>query len=110
MDQKLIVEVNHNEIQSNGPDFFMDSYDSGNVEKGNRETPVENNEPSMLERASNSITNFFGGNNSSTSQKNASNVTHPSNVAGGIDYEKLKFVIMEAIMQASGSDIDINRR
>ena len=110
MDQKLIVEVNHNEIQSNGGDFFMDSYDSGNVDNGNRETPVENNKPSIFERASNSITNFFGGNNSSTSKKNASNVAHPSNTAGGIDYNRLRTVIMEAITQASGSGIDINRR
>ena len=89
----------------------MDSYDSGNVDNGNRETPVENSKPSMLERASNSITNFFGGNNSSsTSKKNKSNVAHPYNTAGGIDYDRLRTVIMEAIMQASGSDIDINRR
>ena len=108
MDQKLIVEVNHNEIQSNGGDFFMDSYDSGNVDNGNRETPVENNKPSIFERASNSITNFFGGNNSSTSKKNASNVAH--HTTGGIDYDRLRTVIMEAITQASGSGIDINRR
>ena len=108
MDQKLIVEVNHNEIQSNGGDFFMDSYDSGNVDNGNRETPAENNKPSIFERASNSITNFFGGNNSSTSKKNTSNVAH--HTTGGIDYDRLRTVIMEAITQASGSGIDINRR
>ena len=110
MDQKLIVEVNHNEIQSNGGDFFMDSYDSGNSNNRNKETPVENNKPSFFERASNQITNFFGGNNSSTSKKNKSNVTHPHNIAGGIDYDRLRTVIMEAIIQAKGSGIDINRR
>ena len=114
MDQKLIVEVNHNEIQSNGGDFFMDSYDSGNVDNGNRETPAENNKPSIFERASNSITNLknnlFGGNDSSTSKKNKSNVAHPHNTAGGINYDRLRTVIMEAIMQAKGSGIDIDRR
>ena len=110
MDQKLIVEVNHNEIQSNGGDFFMDSYDSGNFNNRNKETPVENNKPSFFERASDSIHNFFGGNNSSTSKKNKSNVTHPHNIAGGIDYDRLRTVIMEAIIQAKGSGIDINRR
>ena len=110
MDQKLIVEVNHNEIQSNGGDFFMDSYDSGNSNNRNKETPVENNKPSFFERASNQITNFFGGNNSSTSKKNKSNVTHSHNTAGGIDYDRLRTVIMEAIIQAKGSGIDINRR
>ena len=110
MDQKLIVEVNHNEIQSNGGDFFMDSYDSGNSNNRNKETPVENNKPSFFERASNQITNFFGGNNSSTSKKNKSNVAHPHNTAGGIDYDRLRTVIMEAIIQAKGSGIDINRR
>ena len=110
MDQKLIVEVNHNEIQSNGGDFFMDSYDSGNFNNGNKETPVEDNKPSFFERASNSITNFFGGNDSSTSKKKKSNVAHSHNIAGGIDYDRLRTVIMEAITQASGSGIDINRR
>ena len=114
MHQRLIVEVNHNAIQSNGGGFFTDSYDSGNysgnVDNGNIETPVENNKPSMFERASNAITNYFGGNDSSTSKNNTPNVTHPSNVAGEINYEKLKYVIIQAITQAKGPGIDINRK
>ena len=113
MHQRLIVEVNHNAIQSNGGGFFTDSYDSGNysgnVDNGNIETPVENNKPSMFERASNAITNYFGGNDSSTSKKNTPNAPHPSKTIGGIDYEKLKEVIVAAITQASGPGIDINR-
>ena len=113
MHQRLIVEVNHNAIQSNGGGFFTDSYDSGNysgnVDNGNIETPVENNKPSMFERASNAITNFFGGNDSSTSKKNTPNAPYPSNTVGGIDYVQLKEVIVAAIVQASSPGIDINR-
>ena len=113
MHQRLIVEVNHNAIQSNGGGFFTDSYDSGNysgnVDNGNIETPVENNKPSMFERASNAITNFFGGNDSSTSKNNTPNAPHSYNTVGGIDYVKLKQVITDAITQASGPGIDINR-
>ena len=118
MDQKLIVEVNHNneiQSQSNGGDSFTDNYSGSddNTYNGNTETPVENNKPSIFERAGNfvgnSLTNLFGGNNSSTPKNNTSNVAHQSHNIGGIDYDMLKRVITQAIQAASGPGIDPSR-
>ena len=46
---------------------------------------------------------------SGDNKSNASNPPHKSNAGGGIDYEKLRRIITEAIMRASGSNVDINR-
>ena len=106
MDQKLIVEVNHNEIKPNGGDYNKGGGD-------NSRTPEENNKPSFFERAGNAISNMFSGN--SSDKNTPSNTTQPaySNTGGitsGIDYDRLRTVIMEAITQASGSGVDINRK
>lgn len=96
MDKKLIVEVNHNEIQSTTGDYT--------------EQPIgQNSTPSFLERAGNALGGLFGFNNEDSQNSNGANVSHVSNntqplgSVGGIDYDRLKRAIMQAIMEASPS-------
>ncbi len=96
MDKKLIVEVNHNEIQSTTGDY--------------PEQPIgQNSTPSFLERAGNALGGLFGFNNEDSQNSNGANVSHVSNntqplgSVGGIDYDRLKRAIMQAIMEASPS-------
>ena len=94
MDKKLIVEVNHNEIQSTTGDY--------------PEQPIgQNSTPSFLERAGNALGGLFGFNNEDSQNSNGANASHVSNntqplgSVGGIDYNRLRTTIMQAIMEAS---------
>ena len=74
MDKKLIVEVNHIEISDNNPD-----YDHGTV----------NTQPAILPSLNNAM-------------KTVASTIGGGNTGGGIDYEKLKLAIQQAIQNAGG--------
>ena len=102
MDQKLIVEVNHNEIGENDLDKKI-PFDDWNTT-----TNEENSKTKTYESQGNSPWNSFGTNNSSNKNSNNGLNSLRNNSIGGIDYEKLRYVITQAILGAKGPNKDLN--